>query len=141
MSALLKTHETTIGGKKFILRLLNVAEGRKVLSKMQTFLPFWTSDDVKNGMGPIAAIGLGGGLSQELLDDLCEAFGKVSQVVFEDDRQLALSDPKNQNEAFAGAYEDMLQWLDESIQYNYGGFLEKLKGVLRSRAADAPKKA
>lgn len=140
MTYALKQHQVDINGKTFIFRLLNVTQGRKALVRLQAFLPMWSSDDVAKGMGPLLAVGLSGGIREDDLDVLCEIFGASSQVVLSDGRQLPLSSTENQNETFAGAYDDMLAWLDECVKFNFGGVVEKIKGVLRNRAEATPAK-
>lgn len=135
MSGILAAANKEIGGKDYTVRMLSVREARMVYARVQRYLLAWGDEDAK-ALGPIMMAGLGGLVSEQDLEYLCEVFGKETTVSFEG-RELHLKVEKTkdgtrspaQDELFAGAFEDLLAWLDFAIEANFKGVIEKLRGV------------
>lgn len=145
MSNLLYTQERIIGGKKYTIRPLDVAMGRKVYARVQRYLQlFATEAQVTLGVSAMLMAGMSDNIgSDDDIDWLCMTFGPSTTVDFGDGRVLPLSNVGAQNELFMGSYEDQYEWLDACIEVNFKGIIEKLKGVLRKAdvAAEVLKKA
>lgn len=137
MSAILRTEQVEINGRLFTMRLLNVTEGRKVFARLQSLLPFWSSEDIEKGMGPILSGCLSGNVSEADLAALSDAFVPYTTVDIKDGPS-PLS--KHLNDVFSGSYEDMFTWLDACVKFNFAGIIEKIKGAMLSRAASAETK-
>jgi hypothetical protein len=136
-----QTEDRIIGGRKFTIRVLPVIEGRKVYARVQKYLALYSTDLQKEtGMGPLMSVGLHSTLEESEVAFLVDAFAPVTQVELDAERTVMLGGKdgiKHQNEIFTAAYEDMFEWLDACIEINFRGVIEKMKGVLQSRAAAA----
>ena len=138
---MLQTEERTIGGRVYTLRVLNVAQGRKVYSRIQRYLGAWTDAEANSGLGPLMSVAIMGGLGDDDIAFLAEVFGPTTTVDMGDGRTLTLKDPKHVDELFAGAFEAQVEWLEACVDFNFRGVIEKMKGVLQKLAAAPEPKA
>lgn len=121
-----KQEKRTIGGVAYELTLLGTSEGSAVLAAL---LP------------RMALLGAGAeGLTRAMqgldLEAITGPFARNTFVLGTTDKgaptRARLSDIYEEH--FAGEYERLVDWLKESVEFNFGPFLEKLR-----RGAAAPK--
>ncbi len=127
---MLVIEDRTIGGKQYQIRVLNVAEARKVYQRVQQLLAIVGDENLaESGLDPILVAGMSGALKENDLDYLCEKFGPTTTVDMGDGRVLVLK-ADVQNDLFAGNFEHMFEWLAACISVNFGGVIAKMRGAL-----------
>jgi hypothetical protein len=134
-----------IGERDFQIGLLPFKAARPVYSKIQRLLVLNEDEIASSGLGLFMFAGFSGGVDDATLGELIEAFGAVTQVAISPTQTLPLSKDEARNLVFAGRLEDMFQWLDECVKYNFAGCMAKLDAARSTfeakRAAKAePKK-
>lgn len=153
MSHLLITHTVTIGGYEYKLTRLNVAKSRQALAIVQKLLGMYEVDDsgtVTNAASPVFLAGISGKLTEQELTKLVDLFGPATTVDLQDgddrrpSRVLTLSTAAAQDELWAGRLENMLDWVDASIAFNFAGVIAKMHAAVaeaNSRIAAAKAEA
>lgn len=138
MSALLITKVVTIGGLAYTLRRLNVAKSREALAIVQKLLGGFEIGDGPSEVSPVFMAGLAGALSEAELSKLVDLFGPATTVDMNDgagntpSRELTLSKAPAQDELWSGQLELMIDWLDESIKFNFAGVIAKTHAVVQA---------
>lgn len=139
MSHLLITHTATIGGRDYKMTRLNVAKARQALAIVQKLLGMYeVSEDgaVTNTVSPVFMAGISGKLTEAELSKLVELFGPTTTVDFQDgddrrpSRVLPLSSVPAQDELWSGRLEDMLDWVDACIAFNFAGVIAKMHAAV-----------
>jgi hypothetical protein len=141
MSHLLKTTETTIGGKSYTIRLLSVEQARRILPIVQRAVGSLDPDVDVHGRTLIA--GFTGLLSPEDMDKLVNVFAPTTTVDMADRakapdgttlpaRVLRLDQKTAQDELWGGELELMLEWVDACIDANFGSMIAKTRGVVKA---------
>lgn len=130
-----------IGEYDYQIGLLAFKDSRPVYSKIQRLLSLAEDELVKSGLGLMMFAGFSGGLSDDDLSMLIDAFGKVTTVSITATQSFPLSQEAARNMVFAGKLEDMFAWLDAAIGYNFGGCMAKLDAARRAFEADRAAKA
>jgi hypothetical protein len=138
----LRSETIEIRGLTFETRVLPVMAASKIYAKIQRLLPIWAdSDGAAKELGTVAVAGMIGGLDEATMQQLIETFGKATTVTI-DDRTLPLIDKKGEqkglDEALAGDFAALQEWLGFCIQVNFETAIAKLKGAQKDNES-APK--
>lgn len=111
--------EFEIGGETYIIKPLGAIKGRKVLTRLLRALG-----------GAVSAGELGAAvrnalesMDDEMIDFLCEAFGKETRIVRDSGQKPVLQGPVFDDQ-FAANYSALLEWLICCVQVNFPDFLE-----------------
>jgi hypothetical protein len=141
----MQSHSARIGDYDYTIGLLSFKDARPVYSKFQRLLSLSEDELVKSGLGLFMFAGFAGGISDDDLSYLIDAFGKVSTVAISATQSFPLSKEEARNIVFAGRLEDMFSWLDECVRFNVAGCMAKLDAARSSiesaRVAKAEPKA
>lgn len=129
--------EREIGGCIYKVRQLDAVEGSRMLARIhKAVLPALESidsvDDVKVGK---VLTDLAANVSIADLDYLRDTFARVTEVRLPDGREPILSDAIKGEGHFAGAYDEMLEWLTFCLEVNFGTFFQKLRGRIAGALA------
>lgn len=115
-----KVETRTIGNAIFKIQQLGAKEGRLVLARiLRAVGP--AIEDADHILSKLAA-----SLADAEVTYLCDTFAKTTMVAMSDtpDREVPLTGVFD--DIFAGNYGDMLKWLWECLQVNFGSFLADL---------------
>jgi len=122
-----KTFE--INGQRYRIQQLGAREGRRVWLKLLKVLsgPLKAASEAEGGVTEMllvkALASLFDAVDDEMFDELCEVFGKKTQVyVKESDKWPELTGVVFDTH-FARNYVAMMQWLGECVVFNFGSFL------------------
>lgn len=134
-----------IGEFDYQISMLAFKDARPVYSKIQRLLVLNEDEIASSGLGLFMFAGFSGGIDDATLGELIEAFSKVTTVALNATQTVSLGKEDARNLVFGGRLEDMFQWLDECVKYNFAGCMAKLEAARSTfeakRAAKAePKK-
>ncbi len=122
----------TIGKSQYRLTQLGAREGRILWLKVAKIFSsalkagVIASDANANEVAMVTALdGLINGIESEVLDELCEAFGKVTEVQVKGDQGEKWPTLTGVifDQHFAANYLEMTKWIGESIMWNFASFL------------------
>lgn len=130
MSNIMQIESREIGDKTFQIRLLPFSDGRKAYSKLQKLLSAH-GDEVltQAGIGLFMFAGLAGAVSDDDLAFFCDVFGKSTEVNLGGNKTLTLSNEANRTIVFAGAYDNLFEWLDACVEINFASVMGKLSAA------------
>lgn len=142
LDGLAKGIETTIGGRSFEITVLTVEESRTAWVKLQPWLVgIMTSEDLaKEGfnVGGVAMAGVTGGLSEETLKYFVDLFAARTSFTTTGENGAVskrwLKEKGVIDNVFAGAFDEMLEWIDICILMNFGKQIAKQGAALEARA-------
>lgn len=97
-----KQEKRVIGAFTYELTMLGTSEGTTVLSRLMK------AADATVVLDP----------------EVCSAFAR-STLILSEGKRVRLSDVFEEH--FAGAYEELLEWVKASTEFNFGPFLRKLR--------------
>lgn len=128
-----REQEIKIGERKFTIRTLSYGKAKPLYMKLQAILVAYADDKYERmGLGVIPFAMNGGALTEEDLDLLVETFGEVTTVSGRtpDGQPTTLKLDQRQRDAiFAGAFEDMFEWLEACVKLNFEGVIKKYEAA------------
>jgi len=127
----------SLGTVAYKITALDAINGRRVFLKLIKLLG--PLAQAKGSLGEALK-----GLEEKDLDDLCDAFAKVTTITYTDTSsgktvQEAKLGPTF-GEHFSAAYMTMFSWLKASAEVNFGDFLAKALAAKDEPAAEQAKK-
>lgn len=136
MTNALRQEAFEIGGKLYTIRVLNVADTRKISAIVNKIVPILTDDDSAD-LGGLLSAAMSGALTDAEIDKLVSVFAPVTQVDMGDDRVVSLKDALVQDELWSGAIELQYEWLQKCIDLNFEGLLGKSRAAVAKMLAKA----
>ena len=122
-----------IEGDTFTVTQLSTDEGIPCLVRLTKLLgKGFEGGSVQSAVANIAAQ-----LSVEDVQFFTRTFSKWTVVSTGDGKTLSLSNKDHFELAFAGRYENLVQWLAFCIEVNFSSFFGKMVGMLTAKAQEA----
>ena len=129
----MRTENYDIGGLTYTIKVLNVADTRKLLPIVQRIMPAIVEpDEDLSDLGTTMSLAFTGQLTEAEISLMVEVFAGYTSVDLGDNRTLVtLKKPTDQDAVWQGSIELQYEWLDKCIHLSFEGLIEKSRAVVR----------